>query len=288
MSAAQMTCSAGSTSALGVSPELMWDTYRQMVEFLEGTDAETYESQFAGPAGGNEWIARCDEQCMGNSCGVCDGEDLKLRAAYIRDADRDVDLSKVKVIDQDSVAFKVRARLEVPPDNRFVTREHWKFAIRRAAYRAQHDMDWKTGIAKKTVQLASEACKHRDWACGTDYAEFGLTRGATASHGELKAFLGNMAAELAPWLTMAGWDIYPAAASVRRDAGLALWELEPPAGPDEVAARLADFAAAELREAGHPVRFRLLRCRDRGGQRQGSGELICGWPATGTRTRCGC
>ena len=169
--------------------------------------------------------------------GPATGEDLKLRAAYIRKADRDMDLSRVKVIDQDSVALKVRARLEVPPENRFVTREHWKYAIRRAAYRAQHDMDWKTGIAKKTVQLASEACKHRDWACGTDYAEFGLTW--RPPHGELYGVHGRTW----PPSWSPGWRWGTGTASrlppsVRRDAALALWELEPPAGPDEVAARL--------------------------------------------------
>ena len=65
MSGSPGTCSAGSTSDMGVSFERMWDAYRQMVEFLEGTDAETYEAQFAGPAGGNEWVARCDQQCGG-------------------------------------------------------------------------------------------------------------------------------------------------------------------------------------------------------------------------------
>ena len=228
---------------MGVSFQRMWDAYSAMVEFLEGTDAATYDAKFDGPAGGNEWVARCDQQCGGNACGVCDGEDLKLRAERIRGQDIDVDLARVKVIDQDSVALKIRARLEVPPENRFVTREHWKYAIRRAAYRAQHDMDWKTGIAKKTVQLASDACKHRDWACGIDYAEFGLTW--RPPPGELLLFMQNMAAELKPWLSLGAWRGFPAAASVRRDAALALWELEPPAGPDEVAARLRDFAAAD-------------------------------------------
>ena len=228
---------------MGVSFQRMWDAYSAMVEFLEGTDAATYDAKFDGPAGGNEWVARCDQQCGGNACGVCDGDDLKLRAGRIRGQDIDVDLARVKVIDQDSVALKIRARLEVPPENRFVTREHWKYAIRRAAYRAQHDMDWKTGIAKKTVQLASEACKHRDWACGTDYAEFGLTWRPPG--GELFAFMQNMAAELEPWLALGAWRGFPAAASARRDAALALWELEPPAGPDEVTARLRDFAAAD-------------------------------------------
>jgi radical SAM superfamily enzyme YgiQ (UPF0313 family) len=228
---------------MGVSFERMWDAYRQMVEFLEGTDAETYEAQFSGPSGGNEWVARCDQQCGGAACGVCDGEDLKLRAARIRAEDADIDLAKVKVIDQSSVAVRIRVRLEVPPENRFVTRAHWVYAIRRAAYRAQSDMDWTTGIAKKTVQLASEACKHRDWACGTDYAEFGLTK--RPPPGELYLFMQNMTSELAPWLRLGGWQGFPAAASVRRDAALALWELEPPAGPDEVTARLRDFAAAD-------------------------------------------
>jgi intein/homing endonuclease len=231
--------------SMGVSFERMWDAYDRMREFLEGTDADTYESQFSGPAGGNEWVARCDQQCGGNACGVCDGEDLKLRSARIRAGDASVDMARLKVIDQDSVAFRIRARLEIPPGNRFVTRAHWVYAIRRAAYRAQHDVDWKTGIAKKTVRLASEACRHRDWACGTDYAEFGLTWRPPAD--ELFAFMRNMAAELEPWMVFAGldredWSFYAAAADVRRDAGLALWELEPPAGPDEVAARIAWFA----------------------------------------------
>jgi radical SAM superfamily enzyme YgiQ (UPF0313 family) len=228
---------------MGVSWQRMWDAYAAMVEFLEGTDAETYEAQFAGPAGGNEWVARCDQQCGGQSCGVCGGEDLKLRAARIKATDADIDLSRVKVIDQDSVALKVRVRLEVPERNRFVTREHWKYAVRRAAYRAQADLEWKVGIAKKTVQLASEACKHRDWACGTDYAEFGLT--GHPPGGELYLFMQNIAAELAPWLTLGSWQVFPPAASVRRDAALALWDLEVAASPDEVAARLRDFAVAD-------------------------------------------
>ena len=62
------TCSAGSTST-PVFPDLLWDVYRQMIEFLEGTDAATYESQFAGPGGGNEWIARCDENARAGPAG---------------------------------------------------------------------------------------------------------------------------------------------------------------------------------------------------------------------------
>ena len=227
----------------GVSQDQLWEVYRQMVEFLEGTDPDTYEQQFSGPSGGAEWLPRCDQQCRGNACGVCDGEDLKLRAARIRSSDADIDLARVKVIDQDSVALKVRARIEVPERNRYVTREHWKYAIRRAAYLAQDGLEWKTGIAKKTVQLASEVCRHRDWACGTDYAEFGLTWHPPG--GELPMFIDNMCAELAPWLLLTAWDVFPPGASMRQDAGLALWDLEVAASPDEVAARLRDFAASD-------------------------------------------
>ena len=228
---------------MGVSPDRMWGAYQQMVEFLEGTAAETYEAQFAGPSGGNEWVPRCDQKCGGNSCGVCDGEDLKLRAARIRGQDQDVDLARITVIDQSSVALKIRARLEIPDRNRYVSREHWKYAIRRAAYRAQHDLDWKAGIAKDTIQLASEACKHRDWACGTDYAQFGLTW--RPPYDELKSLLGNMTAEMADWITLGDWDIYSASADLRRDVSLVLWELEPPASPDEIAARIRDWEMSE-------------------------------------------
>lgn len=230
---------------MGVSPDLLWDVYSRMVEFLEGTDAETYESQFDGPTGGNEWIPRCDQQCQGTACGACSGEDLKLRSVYIRNTDRDIDLARVKVIDQDSVALRVRARIEIPqtPSGRFATREHWKFQIRRAAFRAQHALASPASIAKTTVLLASDACKHTDWACGTDYAEWGMTR--RLPQADLKAFVDHMAYEMRDWLSVGDWDVYPAAASVRRDAALALWELEPPAGADEVAARIAAFQAAD-------------------------------------------
>ena len=50
---------------MGVSFQRMWDAYSAMVEFLEGTDAETYESKFSGPAGGNEWVAGATSSAAG-------------------------------------------------------------------------------------------------------------------------------------------------------------------------------------------------------------------------------
>ena len=65
----------------GVSRELMWGAYRHMVQFLEGTDAESYDGQFDENYRGGEWVARCDQHCSGNTCGCCDKEDLKIRQA---------------------------------------------------------------------------------------------------------------------------------------------------------------------------------------------------------------
>ena len=91
-------------------------------------------------------------KCQGRACGACDGEDLKLRAA-LSAADSDTDLARVKVIDQSSVVLKIRARLEVPPENRFVTREHWKYAVRRAAYRAHMTWTGRRGSPRRPSSL---------------------------------------------------------------------------------------------------------------------------------------
>jgi hypothetical protein len=228
----------------GVSRQLMWDAYQRMLEFLEGTDADTYDEQFDQEYHGNEWVARCDTTCQGAACGACDHEDLRLRTSYIRAAtrERDLDLSPVTPLDQTSVAFRVRARVSRGLRHRFVTPEHWKFAIRRAAYRAQDDLDTKATISKRSVRLASESLKYRDRSRGVDYVDFGVTR--DMGPGERKLFLENMAAELAPWLTLEDWDFYPAAAAMAARP-VSLWELEVDASPEALSAALRAWDAAE-------------------------------------------
>lgn len=229
----------------GVSTALMWDTYRKMVEFAEGTDADTYDRQFCGPSGGGEWIARCDEKCLGNRCGVCDGEDLRLRSAYIsasKNAPR-VDVGAVVPIDRTSIAVKIRAALEIPARYRYATSEYWKHAIRRAAYRAQHQLGCDVSISKRSVTLASDAIRDKGWTQGLEVVEFGLT--AAMASPERQQFLDAMTKEIAPWATVGRWRLVGARSSLRRDVGAWLWEIEADDTPEGIAAKIQTFAAAD-------------------------------------------
>jgi radical SAM superfamily enzyme YgiQ (UPF0313 family) len=228
----------------GVSRQLMWETYQRMLEFLVGTDSETYDGQFDGHYHGNEWVPRCDQTCQGARCGACDHEDLRLRTSYIRAAtrERDLDLTPVTPLDQTTVAMRIRARVARGDRHRFVTPEHWKHAIRRAAYRAQDDLDSKAGISKRSVRLASESLRYRDRSSGVDYVDFGVTRAMGPA--ERKAFMGNMAAELGHWLQVEDWTAYPAAAAMNARP-VSLWELEVDASPEALSAALRAWDAAE-------------------------------------------
>lgn len=110
--------------------------------------------------------------CFGKTCGVCDADDLKLRRGYIQAAADEihVDLSRTKVIDQKSVAMKVRCRLWKGVEKRQVMNDHFRYAIRRAANLAEMP------LTKRTVKFASDNFKFKDWTCGTDFVEFSLTK----------------------------------------------------------------------------------------------------------------
>ncbi len=229
----------------GVSADLMWDAYQHMVEFLEGTDAATYDESFDEQYHGNEWVARCDTSCQGSKCGACDHEDLRLRTSYIRAAsrERDLDLEPVTPLDQTTVSFRLRIQLHTTREHRFVTNEHWKFAIRRAAYRAAEDLDAKGTIAKRSIRLASDALRYRDRSVGVDYTDFGLTR-RLANYDECTWFVENMRSELAPWLTLGDWSV------MGKDAKLpprppSLWELEVRESESALAAALRGWDCLE-------------------------------------------
>jgi radical SAM superfamily enzyme YgiQ (UPF0313 family) len=221
----------------GVSDSLLWSAYEAMREFAEQTDSRTYDETYDSEYHGNEWIQRCDERCMGRACGACSGEDLKLRAAYIaeKDQDEDIDLSVIRPVDQSTVAFKIRAQLVVPERYRFVEAPHWRYAIRRAAYQAPYlladtGVDYGS-IAKHSVHLASERLNYKDWSCGADYAEWGMTR--RLKQANLTAFIDEMARVLHPWLKMDGWNIFPAVSRMTASADLSLYELELPVSADQ-------------------------------------------------------
>ena len=208
----------------GVSKSLMWSAYRQMVEFLEGTDAESYDQQFDAAYRGAEWIARCDEKCSGKACGCCDKEDLELRREYVQYKDRDLEEKPVQPLDQTTVAFMVRSRVVRPEKYRYVTDDSYRFIIRRAAYRARDESgDRYPYIAKRTVRLASESVKYRDRSAGTDYFEFGMTR--PLGELNLNLYMGTLGRHLSPWLELDSWGYFPADGKMP-SSPVSLWELE--------------------------------------------------------------
>lgn len=234
----------------GVSRDLMWTAYQHMVEFLEGTDSETYDRQFDESYRGGEWIARCDQHCSGKACGCCSKEDLEIRQDYIKAVDRDISAQPVKSLDQTTVACKVRFSFERTPSHRFVSNAHWKYALRRAAYRAVE----RAGvgfppIAKRSVRLVSDAYQFRDRSAGVDYGEFGLTR--VMPEKKVDHFMGWLGYELSnpgnpknPWLLLKDWAVYPKEA-VLPSTPTSLWELEVAEPEDRWAAALGAYDASD-------------------------------------------
>lgn len=232
----------------GVSRTLMWRAYRDMVEFLEGTDAGTYDDEVPEGYHGNEWVPRCDQQCSGSACGACSREDLELRRAYVQAADRERDLSRepVRQLDQATVAQRVRLKVTRPEAFRFVSGTSLEYAIRRAGYRAQADMA-RIGrpvpdMAVESVGLASSSTAYRERSAGVDYAEFGLTR--AADHFDIGEYLIKMAVHMHPHLHWGGnFAVLPAAAKLPVRP-VSLWELEVADDPAVLAKRLKWWDAA--------------------------------------------
>jgi len=230
---------------MGVSPQLLWNTHVQMVEFLQATDPETYDEEMGKDYHGQEWTGRCDKHCAGAACGACAPVDFRKRKEYMTAAkgDRDVKAQPVRPIDLSTVAVKIRMRLNIPEHLRYLTRDHWRYSIRRAAYRAAQDcLPGGASIAKRSIRFAGDVISVRDWSYGIDYAEFGLTQHVSASH--IQLFMSRMQAELGPWAGVQGYEIYPASVSLPAGA-LSFYELEVDASPDLLAARLAAWDHAE-------------------------------------------
>jgi radical SAM superfamily enzyme YgiQ (UPF0313 family) len=224
----------------GINTELLWVTYQQMKEFLENTDSSTYDSNFDEDYHGSEWIERCDSKCYAKTCGTCDATDLRIRRDYIQAAAEEVnvDLMNVKVINQKSVAMKIRAKLYKDEDKRFVMNDHWKYAVRRAAFRAG------LPITKRTVRFASDAIKYKDFTSGVDFVEFGLTQ-RFGSKEELREIMDRFKQELLN-TTVLDWQTHPAtAASMRSDIDLSLFEMEIDMGLGAAQAAIGKWNAAD-------------------------------------------
>jgi radical SAM superfamily enzyme YgiQ (UPF0313 family) len=238
----------------GVSAELLWVTYLQMREFLEQTDSHTYDLNYDSSYHGNEWISRCDERCYGKTCGACDHTDLRIRTRYLRAGldERAIDLSTVKSVDQRSQAMRIRARVHRHESHRFVMNDHWRFALRRAAFRAQDRLGLTFGIAKRSIRFASDEIKYKDWTCGVDYVEFGLTRPMSAT--AVQQYLDAVNAELGEAMSIGAWATHPpSAATMRADVAASLFELELDAEAAAVLGKLARWNA----ETYIPMQLRI-------------------------------
>lgn len=205
----------------GVSTEMMWMAYRQAREFLKTTDAATYDEGLAEEYHGSEWIERCDKRCYGKACGVCAPADLTIRRDYIRakDHELEVDLTKIKVIDQRSVAARIRLRVEKDDAHRLVMNDHWRYALRRAAYQAG------VPIAKRTVRFVSDSIKFRDWTSGADYVEFGLTR--RVGKDVCQTYVSDMNELLEGRMILTDWRLHPADAEpMRATVDVSMFDME--------------------------------------------------------------
>jgi radical SAM superfamily enzyme YgiQ (UPF0313 family) len=232
----------------GINDELMWVTYQQMREFLENTDSSTYDQNFGDDYLGNEWIERCDTKCYGRTCGVCNKDDLKIRSGYIRGAAEEiqVDLNEVKIIDLRSVAMRVRAAVRKDDGHRFVANSHFAYAFRRAAYRAG------VPITTRSVKLASDMIRFKNWSSGVDYVEFGLTKKMTTV--ELNEAVARMNTELGVSLQIESFATYPAKVEpLRTIVERSLYDLELDVDEDKLLAGLrrwdeADYIKAIIHE----------------------------------------
>lgn len=221
----------------GVSNELMWQTYVQMREFAEYTDSHSYDLNFDGSYHGSEWVSRCDEKCMGKTCGVCDYKDLRERQSILRAVDTDVGLSTLRPVDQHSQAVRIRARLTKTEALRFVGNDHWRFLFRRACFRAQTRLGLEHGIAKRSIKFASDEVKYRDWTAGTDYVEFAFTRPMTDI--QISAFLRNVDQDLEGRMVLGEWTRHPVdAVTIRADVDLTFFDVEVDADYDLLTQRL--------------------------------------------------
>ncbi len=228
----------------GISRDLLWKTFEKMRDFAKHTDSASYDARFDERYHGNEWIDRCDERCLGRSCGVCNGVDLRLRRSYLEVArkDRAVDVLALRPVDQTTVACRVRARLIRPGQYRFADNGFRRHLIRRAGYRAQEALGGGC-VSKNAIWFASDAHGYRDWTCGTDYAEFGLTRRVMAEG--LSSWMFAMRAELGPWLELLKYEVFPANVSMKAGSGYSLHELEVQDDIDTIRSRIYDWNMAE-------------------------------------------
>jgi hypothetical protein len=83
-------------------------------------------------------------------------------------ADEEWGLKPMTFVDDVSYTKKLRIRLNISPDTRFMPGEYWVAAIRRACYMGY------IKIGKRAIRIASDVHGFKPWVAGTDYVELGL------------------------------------------------------------------------------------------------------------------
>ncbi len=156
---------------------------------------------------------------------------------YLRAADTDIDITTLRPVDQHSQAARLRIRISKPEELRFVGNDHWRFALRRAFYRAQADLNAEHGIAKRSIRFASDEVKYRDWSHGTDYVEIALTRPTTDD--DIGALLNRVRHHTDERFGIGEWKRHPlTAVGIRSDVHTIFYEVEIDEDHDHVANRL--------------------------------------------------
>jgi len=122
-------------------------------------------------------VGNCDTVCSAcmacetNSSGKVDFyKNVMLPEYWKKNAVNDEKFASMPIVpvDDKSVAKKMRIKVCVAPDKRFMPNDYWVATIRRAAYMAD------IPIGKYAIRLASSIHGYKPWIAGTDYLELGI------------------------------------------------------------------------------------------------------------------
>lgn len=104
-------------------------------------------------------------------CGACPDPDFKenIMGTFANREDEPVQLAEIKTIDTKTIRQKFIVWVDQAPDMRFVTKDFWQYAIRRACNLA----DLK--VASHSIRFVTARIKTlKQWFAGRDYFELGF------------------------------------------------------------------------------------------------------------------
>lgn len=173
-----------------VLKKYMWTLYKNMWEHLY-TMLPHVVDNFAGHdvKPGYLWRSdKCVDRCP--ACGACERRDLiKIEQMRVDEiADNKIRLAETRIIDQRSFAGRLRVKILVPADKRWVNPSHWRMQLRRASTMSDY------GIAKREVSSASDHIDYRNWMAGVEYLELGVIKKPTAKE------IPGIMAQLNEWM----------------------------------------------------------------------------------------